>query len=90
MRSSTQEAPDLRTSARDGHLSESCCAGCRRAVTGCEGDVKVCVGHENIVLCGVCFQQHPRRPEWLGSDLAGPRTRPMLRDVGAIPRGPCK
>ena len=69
-------------------LLQSSCAGCLRAVTGGDGDIKVCVGHENIVLCGVCFQQHPRRSEWLGSDLAGPRTRPMLRDhVGAIQVG---
>lgn len=80
MRSSTQEAPDLRTSPRDGPPSESSCAGCRRAVTGCAGDIKVYVGHENLVLCLACFQQHPRRSEWLGSDLAGSRTRPMLRD----------
>jgi hypothetical protein len=79
MRLSTQEAPDRRTSRRDGQLRESLCDGCHRVVTGCDGDIKVCVGHEDIVLCRVCFQEHPRRPEWLGTDLAGPRARPMLR-----------
>jgi hypothetical protein len=63
---------------------ESSCAGCRRTVTGRDGDTKVYIGHLSIVLCRACFQRHPSLPDWLGSDLASARARRMVRDRDVV------
>jgi len=49
-------------------------------VTGHDGDPKVYAGHEQIVLCGACFAEHPSRVAWLTPPFADARARRMLRD----------
>jgi hypothetical protein len=45
--------------------SDMCrCASCGRSVTGRDGDAKVYVEHEEIVLCGGCFYRDGRRDSW--------------------------
>jgi hypothetical protein len=59
-------------------LDDSCaCAVCNARVSGSDGDAKIYVGHEGIVLCALCFFRHPRRYDWL---TPMPRSRPMLHD----------
>jgi hypothetical protein len=53
--------------APDAELDACLCHGCRRLVTGRDGDFKVCVvhGYENLVFCAACFWSDERREAWL-------------------------
>jgi hypothetical protein len=56
------------------------CASCGRSVKGCDGDAKVYVEHEQIVLCATCFYADGRRDSWTAwSPATLRRSRRMIR-----------